>query len=63
MTLANTSLGKKVYLVAGKRTPFGKFGGSLKNISGLDLALAPSRALLDSLDIDPKLIDQVSEVL
>jgi len=49
----------KVYLVMGKRTPFGKFGGSLKDLSTLDLSLAASKSLVDELKIDPKLIDQV----
>lgn len=59
MTLANSKLYNKVYLVDGRRTPFGKFGGSLKDISGLDLSLAPCTKLLNILNLSPKLIDQV----
>ena len=50
---------KKVYLVDGRRTPFGKFGGSLKDRSPVDLALDCSRPLIESLGVDPKLIDHV----
>jgi acetyl-CoA acyltransferase 2 len=51
--------GKKVYIVNGKRTPFGKFGGSLMGIKPVDLAVAASKALLDESGIKPDKIDQV----
>lgn len=56
MTLKN---GTKVYLVAGKRTPFGKFGGSLQDITPVDLAVYASKALLSETSISPDKIDQV----
>lgn len=59
MTLANSKLQNKVYLVDGRRTPFGKFGGSLKDIGGLDLSLVPCMKLLKVLALNPKSIDQV----
>lgn len=49
----------KVYLVNGKRTPFGKFGGSLKDLTPVDLAVHASKALLAEIKLDPALIDQV----
>ncbi len=50
---------KKVYLVNGKRTPFGKFGGALKDITPVDLSVYASRALLTEIKLDASLIDQV----
>ena len=50
---------RKVYLVDGKRTPFGKFGGSLKDETPVDLAERSGNALLNNLKLDPKLIDHV----
>ncbi len=51
--------GQKIYLVAGKRTPFGKFGGALKDITPVDLAVHASKGLITELNLDPKKIDQV----
>eukprot|EP01130_Rhizamoeba_saxonica_P001336 TRINITY_DN11201_c0_g1_i1.p1 TRINITY_DN11201_c0_g1~~TRINITY_DN11201_c0_g1_i1.p1 ORF type:complete len:418 (+),score=110.48 TRINITY_DN11201_c0_g1_i1:54-1307(+) len=47
------------YIVAGKRTPFGKFGGSLKDISLVDLAVTSSKNTLESVNVDPQEIDHV----
>ncbi len=51
--------GSRVYLVSGKRTPFGKFGGSLKDITPVDLAVIAGKAVLEEVKLDPKKIDQV----
>lgn len=51
--------GEKVYLVAGKRTPFGKFGGSLQDITPVDLAVYATKALLSETKIEADKIDQV----
>lgn len=51
--------GTKVYLVAGKRTPFGKFGGSLQDITPVDLAVYAAKSLLEDTKITPDRIDQV----
>ncbi len=59
MALGDVSPSNKVYLIDGRRTPFGKFGGSLKKTSGLDLCLSPCKKLLEVTNIDPKSIDQV----
>jgi acetyl-CoA C-acetyltransferase/acetyl-CoA acyltransferase 2 len=50
---------EKIYLVEGKRTPFGKFGGSLKDIAPVDLAVHASKALISELKLDAGKIDQV----
>lgn len=49
----------QIYLVQGKRTPFGKFGGSLMDITPVDLAVACSKALLSEIKLDANHIDQV----
>lgn len=48
-----------VFLVAAKRTPFGAFGGSLKSLSATDLGTHATRAALDSIQLDPELVDSV----
>jgi acetyl-CoA C-acetyltransferase/acetyl-CoA acyltransferase 2 len=50
---------EKIYLVAGKRTPFGSFGGSLMNETPIDLATSCSKALLEEQKINPEKIDHV----
>lgn len=49
----------QIYLVAGKRTPFGKFGGSLMDIPPVDLAVSCSKALMEEIKLSPEYIDQV----
>lgn len=49
----------KIYLVNGKRTPFGKFGGSLKDISPVDLAVTAAKAAIEEIGLDPKKIQHV----
>lgn len=50
---------KKIYLIGGMRTPFGSFGGSLAQITPVELAVYSSNALLSSLKINPDKINQV----
>ncbi|MBY0518332.1 MAG: thiolase family protein [Bacteriovoracaceae bacterium] len=52
-------MGQPVYLVNGKRTPFGKFGGSLSTFSTLDLCVHAASALFAESKISPDSIDQV----
>ena len=49
----------KIYLVSGKRTPFGKFGGSLKDISPVDLAVTAAKGAIEDISLDPKKIQHV----
>jgi len=53
----NVASSGRVFLVAGKRTPFGKFGESLKDISPVELAVLASKAVLDETKISSKKID------
>ncbi len=50
---------ERVFIVNGKRTPFGKFGGSLGSITPVDLAVYAAQALLQETKIDPNTLDQV----
>lgn len=50
---------QRVFLVQGKRTPFGKFGGALKDVTPVDLAVHASKSLISELNLDPSKIDQV----
>ncbi|WP_372655059.1 thiolase family protein [Halobacteriovorax sp.] len=49
----------KIYLVSGKRTPFGKFGGSLKDISPVDLAVTAAEGALADSGLSPDKIQHV----
>lgn len=59
--MAKTALsaGKKVFLVAGKRTPFGKFGGSLKGIAPVDLAVHAAKSAISESGLNPDDFDHV----
>lgn len=48
-----------VVAVAGKRTAFGAFGGSLKDVSATDLTVAAGKATLEQVNLDPGAIDHV----
>lgn len=50
---------EKVYIVSGKRTPFGKFGGSLSELEPTELCLKASEAIFKDLNLSPDQIDQV----
>ncbi len=50
---------ESLIFLAGKRTPFGSNGGSLKDINPSDLSVAASRAALEQAQVDPKEIDHV----
>ena len=49
----------KVFIVQGKRTPFGKFGGSLGGVTPVDLAVVAAKALFDETKLSPESLDQV----
>lgn len=50
---------KSVVIVSGKRTPFGTFGGALKDVSGTDLGVAASKAAMSQAHISPEDIDHI----
>ncbi|MDA8792690.1 thiolase family protein [Bacteriovoracaceae bacterium] len=51
--------GKKIYIIAGKRTPFGKFGGSLAQMTPVDLAVNCSQEAMNEAGVKPESIDHV----
>jgi acetyl-CoA C-acetyltransferase len=52
------SLFEDIYLLEGKRTPFGKFTGSLSTVSPTDLGILASRAAIDASGVPASDIDQ-----
>ena len=48
-----------MFIVAAKRTPFGTYGGKLKNLSSIDLQEIAFRAAFESSKIDPAIINSV----
>lgn len=49
---------EKIYLVSGKRTAFGSFGGGLKDVSATDLTVAAGKATLVAAGVTADKIDQ-----
>ena len=49
----------EVFIVSSKRTPFGSFGGSLLALNATDLGGRAIKACMDSIQIDPALIEEV----
>ncbi|KCV70786.1 acetyl-CoA acyltransferase 2 [Fonticula alba] len=54
-----STLGRNLFIVAAKRTPFGTFGGALRDLTATDLAVHASKATLASKNIDPSIVDSV----
>jgi len=53
------ALFEDVYIIDGKRTPFGKFTGSLSTVSPTDLGIHTSKAALEASGIDGGEVDQI----
>ncbi|MBK9214727.1 MAG: thiolase family protein [Chloracidobacterium sp.] len=54
----NGALFEDVYLVEGRRTPFGKLSGSLSTVSPTDLGIFASRAAIEAAQVPASDIDQ-----
>ena len=52
-------LSKDIFIVAAKRTPFGTFGGALKDQSAIDLGVVAAKAALDAAGVSPEVVDHV----
>lgn len=50
---------REVYIVGGARTPFGRFGGGLKEVSATQLGVTASTAALKKSGVSPEAIDDV----
>lgn len=53
---------REVVIVNGVRTPQGKFGGSLKNISASDLGKTVIKGLFDKIDAKPKVSEEQKSI-
>lgn len=51
------SMLKGIYVVAAKRTAFGKFGGKLKDMSATDLQVIANKAAIEQSKLSPEKID------
>jgi acetyl-CoA C-acetyltransferase len=45
---------EKVYIIDGARTPFGSFGGTLKDLSAIDLGILATQAALEKSNLSPE---------
>jgi acetyl-CoA C-acetyltransferase len=59
MSTTHTNTATSTYIIEGARTPFGAFGGSLKDTSATDLAVIASTAAMERSRVEPAEIDQV----
>lgn len=50
---------KSIVIVSGQRTPFGAFGGSLKDVSAADLGVFASKAAIQQANLTPDDIDHI----
>ncbi len=50
---------ENIWIVAGKRTPFGAYGGTLKDVSATDLAVVASKATLTQAGVQAQDVDHV----
>ncbi|MGX6961963.1 acetyl-CoA C-acetyltransferase [Vagococcus xieshaowenii] len=50
---------KEVVIVAARRSPIGSFGGSLKNLSAVELGQKVVEKTLADINLDPNLVDEV----
>jgi acetyl-CoA C-acetyltransferase/acetyl-CoA acyltransferase 2 len=48
---------EKIVFISGKRTPFGSFGGSLKDVSATELGVIAAKATLEQAGVSPEHID------
>jgi len=48
-----------IFIVSAKRTPFGTYGGKLKNFTANDLQEVANKAALEAGKVAPELIDSV----
>ena len=58
-SFVNSSPETTIVVVAGKRTPFGAFGGGLKDVGATQLAVAAGKATLEQVDFPASDVDHV----
>lgn len=52
-------MSQEVVIVQAKRTPMGAFGGSLKNVSAVDLGAYAVKEAMADINLDPSLVDEL----
>lgn len=57
--MKTASKNEEIYFLSGKRTPFGTYGGSLKELSATDLAVESAKAALAQAGVSPEHIEHV----
>lgn len=57
--MKSISKGEEIWFLSAKRTPFGTFGGTLKDFSGTDLAVESAKAAIAQARISPEDIQHV----
>jgi len=50
---------KEVVIISGLRTPFGRYGGSLKDFDYFDLGAIPMREVIKRVNIEPRVVEEV----
>ena len=53
------SLAREIWIVGAKRTAFGAFGGTLKDLTATDLAVEAAKGALAQANVDPATVEQV----
>jgi acetyl-CoA acyltransferase 2 len=57
--MKSASRTEEIYFLSGKRTPFGTYGGALKELSATDLAVESARAALAQAKVSPEDVGHV----
>ena len=52
-------MNKEIVIVSAVRTPFGRYGGSLREFDYFDLGAIPMREVLNMVNLKPKIVDEV----
>src|SRR5262245_29515742 len=57
--MVTSAAGQELVILGGARTPFGDFGGSLKDVSAVDLGACAARGALERSGVRPDQVDHV----
>src|SRR5689334_10777065 len=57
--MKSVSRSEEIYFLSGKRTPFGTYGGALKDLSATELAVESARAALAQAKVAPEDVQHV----
>ncbi|MCP3164585.1 acetyl-CoA C-acetyltransferase [Myxococcus qinghaiensis] len=57
--MKSVSKTEEIFFLSGKRTPFGTYGGSLKDLSATDLAVESAKAAFAQAKVSPELVQHV----